>query len=172
MGTAVKRTQEKLWLGGLLWWSLLLQLVYGGNFFLSFCLLSCLFISNKSHVLYDKRLFIYLKHKNVFQPPLSFLSFDKCSQVFCLVKHPTTTTTPCLERVKLPMHISINEGSNVVSEWRDSLRAWCTGRLDSGCNGGCSSRNRTVLPAAVEELSGCDSSTLSWHHGVRQQDPR
>lgn len=35
MEPAVKRTQEKLWLGGLLWWSLLLQLVYGGNLFLS-----------------------------------------------------------------------------------------------------------------------------------------
>lgn len=31
MDPAFKRTQEKLWLGGLLWWSLLLQLVYGGN---------------------------------------------------------------------------------------------------------------------------------------------
>lgn len=74
MEPAVKRTQEKLWLGGLLWWSLLLQLVYGGNFFF---VLVC--PSNKPQVSHDNRSF----NKVIFTatPQFSWV-LNKCSQVF------------------------------------------------------------------------------------------
>lgn len=83
MEPAVKRTQEKLWLGGLLWWSLLLQLVYGGNFFV------LVFPSNKPQVLHDT-----LLKKKFLQPPLSFLEFE---QVFPGV-HPVKRPPPVWDR--------------------------------------------------------------------------
>lgn len=45
MDPAVKRTQEKLWLAVLLWWSLLLQLVCGGKNF-CVCVCVCFFPAN------------------------------------------------------------------------------------------------------------------------------
>lgn len=101
MDPAVKRTQEKLWLGGLLWWSLLLQLVYGGKNLLCVraCAWVCVCLLNKSHLFYDDR--------------------------YCEVSFPATTTsvypgkcyrfTPHLEMVKLTIHISKSSFMRVLT---------------------------------------------------------
>lgn len=84
MDPAVKRTQ-KLWLGGLLWWLLLPQLVYGGK---NFCV--CVCVLNKSYLFYDDR----------------FCEVRSTATTTSVYSEKCYHFTPHLEMVKLTIHIS------------------------------------------------------------------
>lgn len=110
MDPAVKRTLGKLWLGGLLWWSLLLRLVRGGN------------SSSLCQSVFQRNLMCSLAngfYEVLLQPRLSFPKFGQVSLSVCRGKcHPSTPLPLPGEGKTLHSQqwIIINVGGNVVND--------------------------------------------------------